>query len=158
SRRRHCSVGRRGAGAMRPAVAVMAKAPGFGPVKSRLHAALTAARATELYRCFLLDRLDALASLSGIRPVIAFTPPEGRRSVAAPAPSHFRLIAQRGADLGERLSNLLAGLLDEGHPGAIAIDSDSPTLPMSCVTEAAEQLEDGHADVVLGPCEDGGYY
>jgi rSAM/selenodomain-associated transferase 1 len=143
---------------MKPAVAVMAKAPGLGPVKSRLHAALTPERATELYRCFLLDRLDALARLSGIQPVIAFTPAEGRQSIAALAPEHFRLIEQQGADLGERLSNVLAGLLADGHRGAMAIDSDSPTLPMSCVAEAAERLEGGHADVVLGPCEDGGYY
>jgi uncharacterized protein len=136
----------------------MAKAPGFGPVKSRLHAALTPARATELYRCFLLDRLDALAALSGIQPVVAFTPPEGREVLAALAPPGFRLIAQRGADLGERLSDLLAGLLGEGHLGAMAIDSDSPTLPMTYVSEAAKQLEVGSADVVLGPCEDGGYY
>lgn len=143
---------------MRPAVAVMAKVPGLGPVKSRLHAALTPERATELYRCFLLDRLDGVAALSGIRPVVAVTPPEGREILAALAPPRFRLIVQCGVDLGERLANLLTGLLGEGHPGAIAIDSDSPTLPMSYVTEAATQLEDGGADVVLGPSEDGGYY
>lgn len=143
---------------MKPAVAVMAKAPGLGPVKSRLHAALTPERATELYRCFLLDRLAAVASLSGVQPVLAFTPPEGRETLAALAPPDFRLLPQRGPDLGERLSSLLTGLLGEGHPGAMAIDSDSPTLPMSYVREAAERLEAGSADVVLGPCEDGGYY
>src|SRR3989442_79387 len=52
------------------AVAVMAKVPGATPVKSRLHPALTPDRATELYRCFLLDRLDALARLPGIEPVV----------------------------------------------------------------------------------------
>jgi uncharacterized protein len=139
-------------------VAVMAKSPGLGPVKSRLHAALTPERATELYRCFLLDRLDTLGALSEVRPVIAFTPPEGREFLATVAPPNFRLLAQMGSDLGERLSNLLTGLLEEGHCGAIAIDSDSPTLPMSYVAEAAKRLEGGNADVVLGPCEDGGYY
>jgi hypothetical protein len=143
---------------MRPAVAVMAKAPGFGPVKSRLHPALTAERATELYRCFLLDRLDAVAGMAGVEPVLAFTPPEARAILAALAPPRFRLVVQRGEDLGARLASLLAGLLDDGHPGALAIDSDSPTLPMSHVAEAAGRLEDGSADVVLGPCEDGGYY
>lgn len=143
---------------MRPAVAVMAKAPGLEPVKTRLHAALTPERATELYRCFLLDRLDALPALPGIRPVVAVTPPEGREILAALAPPEYRLIAQRGLDLGERLANLLTDLLGEGHRGAIAIDSDSPTLPMSYVMEAATQLDGGDADVVLGPCEDGGYY
>jgi rSAM/selenodomain-associated transferase 1 len=143
---------------MKPAVAVMAKAPGLGPVKTRLCPLLTAERATDLYRCFLLDRLDELTVLTGIEPVVAFTPPEGRPVLAAMAPPGLRLVEQRGRDLGERLSNLLADLLGDGHPGALAIDSDSPTLPMGYVAEAARRLESGAADVVLGPCEDGGYY
>jgi hypothetical protein len=143
---------------MRPAVAVMAKAPGLGPVKSRLHPSLTAERATDLYRCFLLDRLEGVAGLEGVEPVIAFTPPEGRHLLETFAPSGFRLVAQRGPDLGSRLRNLLTELLDRGHPGAMAIDSDSPTLPLSYVSEAARRLEGAETDIVLGPCEDGGYY
>jgi len=141
-----------------PAVAVMAKVPGSGPVKSRLHGALTAERATELYRCFLLDRLDAVATLPDVSPVVAFTPAEARPVLAPLAPARFDLMAQEGADLGERLSTLLTSLLARGHTGAIAIDSDSPTLPMAYVTEAARHLALGGSDVVLGPCEDGGYY
>ncbi len=141
-----------------PAVAVMAKVPGESPVKSRLHSALTAARATELYRCFLLDRLDALAELGGVSLIVAFTPAEAAGRMKELAPSGFRLVAQRGADLGERLSALLRELLEDGHAGAIAIDSDSPTLPMAYVMEAARVLSEERCDVVLGPCEDGGYY
>jgi hypothetical protein len=72
----------------------MAKVPGATPVKSRLHTVLTEPRATELYRCFLLDRLDALAGVPGIVPVVAFTPPEAPARMAALAPPSFRLIAQ----------------------------------------------------------------
>lgn len=141
-----------------PAVAVMAKVPGVSPVKSRLHSALSAARATELYRCFLLDRLDDLAELSEVSPVVAFTPVEGAGRMKELAPAGLRLVPQRGADLGERLSTLLRELLADGHAGAIAIDSDSPTLPMAYVLEAARVLAEERCDVVLGPCEDGGYY
>ena len=56
------------------------------------------------------------------------------------------------------MSGLLADLLERGHAGAIAIDSDSPTLPMTFVVEAATMLADARCDVVLGPCDDGGYY
>jgi hypothetical protein len=136
----------------------MAKVPGESPVKSRLHSALTAARATELYRCFLLDRLDALAELGGVSLIVAFTPAEAAGRMKELAPSGFRLVAQRGADLGERLSTLLRELLEDGHAGAIAIDSDSPTLPMAYVMEAARVLSEERCDIVLGPCEDGGYY
>jgi rSAM/selenodomain-associated transferase 1 len=141
-----------------PAVAVMARVPGAGPVKSRLHGVLTPERATELYRCFLLDRLDALAALPGIARVVAFTPPEAGETMAGLVPAGFRLVAQHGADLGTRLIRLLGGLLEDGHPVALAMDSDSPTLPMAYVTQAAQLLEAGRADVVVGPSDDGGYY
>jgi rSAM/selenodomain-associated transferase 1 len=136
----------------------MAKVPGLAPVKSRLHPALTADGATGLYRCFLLDRLDALGAVEGIAPFIAYTPPEGRGALADLAPPAFHLVPQRGEDLGARLANLLGELVALGHPGAMAIDSDSPTLPMAYVAEAATILEAGAADVALGPCDDGGYY
>jgi glycosyltransferase A (GT-A) superfamily protein (DUF2064 family) len=37
------------------------------------------------------------------------------------------------------------------------MNSDGPTLPSPCLTAAFERLAEG-ADVVLGPCDDGGYY
>ena len=141
-----------------PAVAVMAKVPGATAVKSRLHPALGAVMATRLYECFLRDRLDALSAVERIERVIAFTPFEAADEMAALAPPGFRLAAQRGADLGARLDNLLTDLLALGHPGAIAIDSDSPTLLMSYISEAATVLAANEADVVIGPCDDGGYY
>jgi rSAM/selenodomain-associated transferase 1 len=134
----------------------MAKVPGAAPVKSRLHAALTEARATELYRCFLLDRLDALAAVSGIAPVVAFTPAAAAARMATLAPPGFRLLAQEGEGLTERLVRLFARLLKE-HPAALAMDSDSPTLPMASVAAAAAALAAGEADVVVGPSDDGGY-
>jgi uncharacterized protein len=140
-----------------PAVAVMAKVPGATPVKSRLHAVLTEPRATELYRCFLLDRLDALAAVPGIVPVIAFTPSEAAARMAALAPPGFRLIEQEGEALTERLVRLFDRLLKE-HPAALAMDSDSPTLPMAYVTEAVAIVTAAEADVVVGPSDDGGYY
>jgi glycosyltransferase A (GT-A) superfamily protein (DUF2064 family) len=38
------------------------------------------------------------------------------------------------------------------------MDSDSPTLPLAHLDQAFEMLDDAKVDVVLGPCEDGGYY
>ena len=141
-----------------PAVAVMAKVPGEVPVKSRLHAALTPERATALYRCFLLDRLDALAAVAGVCPVVAFTPAHARAEMAALAPPRVPLLAQEGDDLSARLSHVFERLFDGGHAAVIALDSDSPTLPMAYVTQAADALTLAKADVVIGPTDDGGYY
>ena len=124
-----------------PAVAVMTKVPGMTVVKSRLHEALGEARATELYRCFLLDRLDAVATYARYhRRRRLHAARGGGCSCGRSRPPTLRLVPQRGADLGERLSNILTDLLNSGHAGAIAVDSDSPTLPMAYLAEAATVL------------------
>src|SRR2546422_7188921 len=57
----------------------------------------------------------------------AYAPAEARAFFEEVAPG-FVLVPQRGADLGDRLANSLGELLDKGHRGALAIDSDTPTL------------------------------
>lgn len=141
-----------------PALAVLARAPGAERVKSRLHAALGVEAATLLYRCFLLDGLEAAAALPGLASVLAVSPPRAVPAMAALAPAGTRLIAQSGGDLGARMAHLVARLLGEGHGAALLIGSDLPTLPSAYLSEAARALAEGAADVVLGPAEDGGYY
>jgi rSAM/selenodomain-associated transferase 1 len=139
------------------AVAIMAKAPRPGEVKTRLCPPLLAAEAAALYRCFLLDKIAAVRTLLGARPVLAYTPDEALAEFAALAPD-FTLVPQRGSDLGARLHATLAGLLAAGHPAAIAVDSDTPTLPREFLQQAVDRLARPGPDVVLGPTEDGGYY
>lgn len=139
------------------AVAIMAKAPCPGQVKTRLCPPLTAEEAAALSRCFLLDKIAAVRALASVRPVIAYSPDEARAEFATMAPG-FALVPQRGADLGARLHATLAALLADGHPGAMAVDSDTPTLPREFLQQAVGCLIGREADVVLGPTEDGGYY
>ena len=143
---------------MRPvAVAIMAKAPEAGKVKTRLCPPLSLAEAAELYRRFLLDKIEQVRALSGASPAIAYTPVEARdffEEVAA----GFALVPQRGEDLGDRLANSLGALLETGHRGALAIDSDTPTLPLGFLQRALDLVASPEIDVVLGPTEDGGYY
>ena len=135
----------------------MAKAPWPGTVKTRLCPPLDASEAASLYRCFLIDKIAAVRSLVNVRPVIAYSPDESRAEFAGLAPD-FALVPQRGADLGARLHTTLSGLLRDGHPGAIAVDSDTPTLPREFLQQAVDCLARREVDVVLGPTEDGGYY
>ena len=44
-----------------------------------------------------------------------------------------------------------------GYQHVAIMNSDGPTLPLACLTGAFDALAGG-ADVVLGPCDDGGYY
>src|SRR5215510_14826664 len=139
------------------AVAIMAKAPHPGSVKTRLCPPLLATEAADLYRCFLLDKIAAVGALADAQPVIAYTPDEARAEFDGLAPG-FSLVAQHGPDLGARLHATLAGLLAAGHLGAIAVDSDTPTLPSAFLQQAVDCLSRPGPDVVLGPTEDGGYY
>jgi rSAM/selenodomain-associated transferase 1 len=140
------------------ALAVMLRVPGAEPVKTRLHPALGRGPATLLYRCLLLDTLDIAARVVGASSVAAFSPLTAARTVAGLLPAGMGRVGQRGGDLGERMGNLIADLLAEGHPAALIIGSDLPALPVAYLEEAARVLAEGAADVVLGPAEDGGYY
>ena len=64
---------------MRQALAVAAKAPQPGTVKTRLHSRLSADEATELYRCFLKDTLLLMYSVPKTERVISYTPKGGER-------------------------------------------------------------------------------
>jgi hypothetical protein len=135
----------------------MAKAPTAGAVKTRLTPPLTAADAAHLYRCFLLDKIAQVRALESARAVVAYTPVEAFAMFETLAPG-FELLPQRGPELGARLANGLAELLANGHAGALAIDSDTPTLPTAFLQRGVDLLMRGDVDVVVGPCDDGGYY
>ncbi|HEV8342116.1 MAG TPA: TIGR04282 family arsenosugar biosynthesis glycosyltransferase [Candidatus Binatia bacterium] len=140
------------------AIAIMAKAPWPGEVKTRLCPLLSHEEAAQLYRCFLLDKIEQLNSLKAIAPAVAYTPDDARPLFENLVSSGFTLIPQKGPDLGARLSNTLNQLLELGYPQVMAIDSDTPTLPLAYLERAFSLLSEPEIDVVLGPSEDGGYY
>ena len=147
-----------GGGGNPVALAVMAKVPVAGEVKTRLCPPLLPAEAAALARCFLLDRVEQLSRLPLGDLLVAFAPPEREAELRRVLPPAVRLVPQVGADLGARLDRLLTDLLAEGYRGAIAVDADSPTLPNTYLERACAELAEGRAEVVVGPCDDGGYY
>ena len=135
----------------------MAKQPVPGAVKTRLRPLLPDDDVAALYDAFLRDRIDQVRSLHGAAPAIAYTPAESRPFFAELAPD-FCLLPQVGGGLSARLTCAFQQLLDMGHHGVIATDSDSPTLPTEHLQTAIDRLTANGADVVLGPSDDGGYY
>jgi uncharacterized protein len=135
---------------------VVAKRPAAGQTKTRLCPPLSAESAAALYECFLLDTLDIMRQVPHVECGIVYLPEDASDYFRALAPE-MTLTIQRGANLGERLDHLLTDALSAGARQAVVMDSDSPTLPAKYLVMAFEAL-DGPADVVLGPCEDGGYY
>jgi uncharacterized protein len=139
------------------ALAIMAKAPRPGAAKTRLCPPLSPGEAADLARCFLMDKITQVRSLTGVSPAIAFTPWADRSLFEGLAPG-FALIPQNGGDLGTRLQWVLGTLLRQGHAAAFAIDADTPTLPVPFLQRGVELASADETDVVLGPTEDGGYY
>lgn len=140
----------------RVVLALMAKAPVPGQVKTRLVPRIGEEGALALHRSLLSDKLAQLALVPDVVRAIAFAPAgaEGvMREVAGPG---AMLIAQRGDDLGARLRNVANDLFAQGAAGVILADSDTPTLPWHVLAEAAAGLESN--TVVFGPAWDGGYY
>lgn len=138
-------------------LAIMAKAPRVGAVKTRLCPPLRAPEAAELARCFLLDTVDRVRLVAGARPIVAYAPVEAVGQFEEVAPG-FTLIPQRGGDLGERQLHLIEDVLALGLQAALVIGTDSPTLPRECLDEGVGLVMAPDVDVVLGPTEDGGYY
>jgi rSAM/selenodomain-associated transferase 1 len=138
------------------ALLVVAKRPNAGQTKTRLSPPLSPEQAAALYECFLLDTLDLMRQVSGVQPVIAYLPDSARTYFNRLAPD-FEKILQTGPDLGARLDNALTHYLQLGYQQAVIMNSDSPTLPATYLAAAFAGLSNG-ADVVVGPCDDGGYY
>jgi uncharacterized protein len=133
----------------------VSKRPEPGRTKTRLTPPLSAERAAQLYECLLRDTLDIARAVPNVTRWIAYAPLDQAAYFQDLAPD-FALVPQTGTSLGERLDHALTHILGDGAAQAVIMDSDSPTLPADYVARAFDELE--HSDVVLGPCEDGGYY
>ncbi len=138
------------------ALFVVAKRPQPGFTKTRLYHPLNPQTAVLLYEGFVRDTLDLMRQVPDVRRGIAFLPQDAEDYFRQLAPD-MDLIPQRGNNLGERLDHLLSDTLQAGAPCAVVINSDSPTLPLTYLHHAFDELNAG-ADLVLGPCDDGGYY
>ena len=138
------------------ALAVMARKPVAGRVKTRLTPQLTPCDAALLYQSFLRDTLGKIGSLPGVTPVVAYTPDTAEEYFRRLAPKNSLLLSQHSGDLGERLDHVSSELFGRGFSRVAVVGSDSPDLPGDYLEMAFDRL--GNHDLVLGPCDDGGYY
>ena len=141
---------------MKTCVIVFAKNPVPNQVKTRLIPALSPEQAAALYTAFLTDWCETLAKLSGVALVIAYTPAEAQPDLQALIGDDVSYISQMGADLGERLTSATQWAVKQAYTKILLVGSDSPTLPISYISEAITLLDS--RDTVIGPSTDGGYY
>ena len=136
-------------------IAVFARHPVPGRVKTRLSPALPAPLACDLYRGMLGDALEAAhASRADQRLIFWAETDGGPRDPEVPAGFEARL--QSGRDLGDRLETAFAELLCAAGDQAVVTGADCPTLTVERIQQAFDALDSW--DLVLGPTGDGGYY
>jgi uncharacterized protein len=143
------------------ALAVMAKAPRPGAVKTRLAPPLTLEEAAAINVCFLRDTAENIASVAGLggsAGIVSYTPVGDEALFDGLLPAEFALIPQRGDGFGERLLATAEDLLACGYSSVCLIDSDSPTVPAAAFEQAVTALKQPGDRIVLGPSQDGGYY
>jgi len=150
-------------------IAVMAKAPRAGYCKTRLMPHLSAEQAAMMSAAFLADvttNLALAASSGSIVPYLAFAP-AGTAALfdGMLAPGTRMLVADGLAAVpdgvsgfGRCLLQAVEAMLAQGHDAACVLNADSPTLPTRLLLETEAALTAEGDRIVLGPCEDGGYY
>ena len=154
-------------------MAVMAKAPQPGRVKTRLTPPLTPAGATAMGAAFLRDITENLrlaGAAAAIDPHVAYAPagqehlfdgllaPGTRLVLADGAPDGLGWAPPEVTGFGRCLLHAARALFAQGYGAVCLLNADSPTLPTARLVEAAEALAAPGDRVVLGPAEDGGYY
>ncbi|MGC2415710.1 MAG: TIGR04282 family arsenosugar biosynthesis glycosyltransferase [Stellaceae bacterium] len=143
------------------AIAVMAKAPLVGEVKTRLAPPLSATEAAALSGCFIRDIADNIIAASHSAPIhgyLAYSPAGSEPVFRALLPEAIRLLPPRRSGLGHSLADAARDLLAAGYGSVCLVNSDSPTLPTAFLVDAAMALRAPDDRLVLGPAADGGYY
>jgi hypothetical protein len=142
----------------RRVLAIFAKQPLPGQVKTRLAKQIGEVAAARLYAKFVETILAVTESVADQR-IIAYSPDteSARRWFeASVSTAGDTLWVQPAGDLGARLTACAEFALSEPEHSLVIIGTDSPTLSTETIAEAFRRLE--HNDVVLGPARDGGYY
>ncbi len=132
----------------------MLKAPRAGFVKTRLAREIGAESAAAIYRALAERQMSAIPP--SWRSEVHVAPADGVAEVQAWLGPQHSYHAQTEGDLGCRLTYATAGAFQRDAKEVIIVGGDCPGLDAACLREAAGLLH--HADVVLGPALDGGYY
>jgi rSAM/selenodomain-associated transferase 1 len=136
-------------------VAVFAKAPVAGTVKTRLAPVLGLEGAARLH-ARLVEHAIGEAVAADVGPVELWCAPDASHPFFAECAGRHgvRLRAQCEGDLGRRMAHAFATVRAEGA-ALVLIGSDCPALDHAAIGAAARALSDHPA--VIAPAEDGGY-
>jgi rSAM/selenodomain-associated transferase 1 len=135
-------------------LAVFAKRPIPGRVKTRLTSRWTSEQAAEFYWAMVQDIWHRVSEIGRIEPML-FVDEYCDEFTDLAAGSRIEL--QTNGDLGARMHACLQQLTKDQLTSSLIIGTDSPSVPVEYLETAFSLLEASN-DAVLGPTEDGGYY
>jgi uncharacterized protein len=141
------------------AIGIICKTPVAGLSKTRLSPPLHPDECARLSACFIRDLASTIESVvrdGDAAGYAVYTPAGTEKVLRRLLPAGFRLLLQSEGNLGARLLQATIDFLNQGHAGAILVNSDSPTLPVSILRAAVAAVRRTDA-VVLSPAIDGGY-
>jgi rSAM/selenodomain-associated transferase 1 len=139
------------------ALILFARFPRPGAVKTRLAATIGNEAAAGFYRLCVEHIVNESADLSHDVDRFVFCAERNElREMQEWVGQHFEFEVQVGADLGERMENAFSLLFSHGAQKAILVGTDVPDLSAHIMDDAVNGLDT--CDVVIGPCQDGGYY
>ena len=141
-----------------PHLLVFAREPVLGRVKTRLAAGIGAAAALAVYRELLALTAAAVAAAQVPTTVwLAEAPDGGDPTQPRPEWPGLPWRVQPAADaLGARMAQAFGEAFAAGAGRVVIIGTDCPGLSAALLRQAFDQLL--HAEIVVGPADDGGYY
>ena len=134
-------------------VIVVAEAPAPDRVEEWLSPPLRPQQAALVAEAALADTLDVAAAAPVTRRLLALDGPPGDW-----LPAGFRVFAQRGDGLDERLAAAFADAYALAPLPMVLIGTDTPQVTADMIGDAVASLESGEADAVFGPSTDGGFW
>jgi uncharacterized protein len=153
----------------RCAIAVMAKVPRVGKVKTRLVPPLTPDGAMAMGTAFLRDiteNIQLAAQSAPIQGHVAYAPAGLEMLFSGLLAKGTKLVLADGTGdmppdvqgFGRCLLHAARSLFERRYASVCLLNADSPTLPTALLARAAQALAAPGDRVVLGPADDGGYY
>lgn len=125
-------------------------------VKTRLAGDIGNAAASRVYR-IMAERIIAQTrpGQTDYDRMIFYCPGDAEQTFRDWLPGE-EIVRQRGTDIGEIMENAFCHMFGNGAEKAIVAGTDIPGLDSNVIGGAFRELD--HADVVIGPAVDGGYY
>ena len=138
------------------ALILFVKAPRIGTVKTRLQPELTRDQSLLLYQAMVEDTVRQFSGVGFCDLKIFFHPADAYEVMKTWLGNQLDYFPQQGNDLGERMYHAIAEMLNQKYDKVALVGSDIPTLDAATMVRAFASMD--NYDVVLGPCNDGGYY